>query len=387
MVHAGPGAFLLYRQPTVGCMTDRLVRLRTALRELSPAPAAMLVQNPVNTGYLTGFSGSSAMLLVTPDEAVLVTDSRYAEQAAAECPGCHLIVTTPQLGYEAVVARQIAARDLPTIGVEADYLTLSGLEALREAYTRLEPPRDPPELHPLKGLVAQLRQIKDEAELAAIRAACALADQTFAHILGQIKPGVSERDLAAELEYFMKRRGSDGVAFETIVASGPRSALPHGRAGSRVLARGDLVTLDFGARVAGYCSDLTRTVVLGRASARQTEVYSTVLNAQSAAIAAIRAGVEGSEVDRVARDLIASRGFGDYFGHGLGHGLGRVVHDHPALSPRQAPVLRAGMVVTVEPGVYIPGWGGVRIEEDVLVTEAGCEVLTSAPRELLELPG
>jgi Xaa-Pro aminopeptidase len=227
--------------------------------------------------------------------------------------------------------------------------------------------------------------VKDAGELAVIREAVALADQTFTHILPHLKPGVAERDIAIEIEYFMKRAGAEGEAFGTIVASGARSAMPHGRASTKLLEAGDFVTMDFGARWNGYHSDLTRTVVLGKASDRQREIYAIVREAQETGLRAIRAGVTGKDADAAARKVIEDRGYGDHFGHGLGHGLGRSVHDGGSLSPRSDTTLAAGMVMTVEPGVYIEGWGGVRIEDDVVVTETGCEVLTRSTKELLEL--
>jgi Xaa-Pro aminopeptidase len=240
-------------------------------------------------------------------------------------------------------------------------------------------------LEPVDDLVSPLRAVKDEEELRRIRHACAIADAAFEQILPLVRPGVIERDLAIELEHFMKKRGAEKEAFDTIVASGPRSALPHGRASARRLEAGDFVTFDFGARWEGYNSDLTRTVVLGRASDEQRKVYMTVLGAQMAALGAIRAGAEAKQVDAVARDRIAAAGYGERFGHGLGHALGREVHDGGGMNSRSEMKLAAGMVLTVEPGIYINGWGGVRIEDDVVVTGEGCEILTHAPKELIEL--
>ncbi len=231
-----------------------------------------------------------------------------------------------------------------------------------------------------------MRKQKDSPELAAIRAACALADRGFEHLISLIRPGVSERFLALELDYWLKRHGSERTAFEIIIAAGPNSAKPHAHPSERLLEVGDFVTADFGAVVDGYLSDLTRTVVVGVATEKQREVYATVLAANRAAVAAIRAEASGMTVDKAARDVIAERGYGEYFGHGVGHGLGRLVHDHPGLSPKFDTKLEAGMVLTVEPGIYIEGWGGVRIEDDILVTPTGAEVLTHANRELLELP-
>ncbi|MGI8969099.1 MAG: M24 family metallopeptidase, partial [Dehalococcoidia bacterium] len=241
------------------------------------------------------------------------------------------------------------------------------------------------ELRPTEEIVETLRRVKDEGEIDLTRAACGIVDCAFEFIVTLVRPGVSERELATELEYFMKKAGSEKEAFDTIVASGARSALPHGRASEKLLEAGDFITFDFGARVGGYHSDITRTVVLGTASERQREIYQVVLDAQQAALAALRPGMTGKEADQVARDLIAAHGYGEQFGHGLGHSLGRHVHDGGGLSQRVEMTLEAGMVLTVEPGVYLENWGGVRIEDDVVLRDNGAEILTHAPKELIEV--
>jgi Xaa-Pro aminopeptidase len=357
-------------------MPDRIDRLRSLLRERQ-LPAALIL-DPVNVGYLSGFTGSTAALLLTPAQAVFITDSRYAVQARAECPGVEFVITQSSGAYADTIAETIKRLDQRELALEAEYVTLAQYECYQK---RLEGFN----LKPVSDLIAPLRRVKDAGEIAATRDACALADRAFEFVLTLLKPGAVEREIAAELEFFLKMQGAEKEAFDTIVASGPRSALPHGRAADRRLQVGDFITFDFGARLNGYVSDLTRTVVLGKATDRQREVYGVVLAAEQAAIAAIRPGAHGKAVDQVARDLIGARGFGEYFGHGLGHGLGRTVHDHVALSQRSELTLEPGMIVTVEPGIYIEGWGGVRIEDDVLVTETGCEVLTRAPRELIEV--
>lgn len=356
---------------------SRLERFRT-LPEVREAEGALIL-DPINVGYLSGFTGSTAALLITPEAAVLVTDSRYAVQAARECPGWSLVVTPSGTTYADTIAAEATRLGVRSLALEADYVTLAQFDRLRAKLPEVE-------LKPCSGLVIPLRRVKDPEELARIRQACDLADRAFARLLEMLRPGVSEREIAIELDHWLRKAGSEKEAFDTIVASGWRSALPHGVASDKLLEPGDLVTVDFGARVHGYHSDLTRTVVLGQATERQREVYHVVLEAQRAALAAIRAGVDGREIDAVARNLIRERGFGDYFGHGLGHGLGRSVHDHPALSQHQEVILEADMVITVEPGIYIEGWGGVRIEDDVRVTADGCEVLTHAPKELIEIP-
>jgi Xaa-Pro aminopeptidase len=227
--------------------------------------------------------------------------------------------------------------------------------------------------------------VKDSEEIACIEAACAAADRAFEYILPFLKPGAIERDVMLELEWYLRKDEGTEIAFDTIVASGPRSALPHGRASLRAMQKGDFVTLDFGARLNQYCSDITRTIVLGEPTDEQRKVYQTVLDALHKGIEAIRPHIAGKDVDAVAREFIREAGYGDYFGHGLGHSLGRNVHDGPSLSPSSEVTLSPGMVTTVEPGIYIPGWGGVRIEQDVLVTESTPRILTHSPTHLLAL--
>ena len=338
-----------------------------------------MILDPVNVGYLTGFTGSTAAFLVTADRAAFLTDPRYTAQAATQCRGFELATTDGSGGYDPAIAKVAGQLGITSLAVESDFVTLTRFQQLEKAMPAIS-------LQPTAELVGPLRQIKDAEEIAAIREACALVDRGFSYLLTAIRPGLTEREVAADLEYFLKRSGSEKEAFDTIVASGPNSALPHARPGNRALEPGDFITFDFGARVRGYASDLTRTVVLGTATGRQRELYEIVREALAAGTAAIRAGAGGKEVDAAARDQIQARGYGEHFGHGLGHGLGRVVHDHVAFSQRSQLVLAPGMVLTVEPGIYLDGWGGVRIEDDVLVTETGCEVLTTAPRELVEVP-
>lgn len=358
-------------------METRLSRLKTRMREFK-LPAA-LVLNPVNVGYLSGFTGSTAALLVAGKRRLFVTDSRYRAQAAVECPEWEVVCLARGETYDQVIAREIRELGAPVIGVESEFLTIARRDSLR---ARLRGAR----LRPVADLVSELRRVKDEAEIGILREACALADRAFEYILGTLRPGISERQVAADLEHFMKRNGAQKEAFDTIVASGPRSAMPHGVASERLLCEGDFIVFDFGARVKGYNSDLTRTVVLGTASERQHEIYALVRKAQEAAVAALRPGVRGNRVDAVARDIITEAGFGENFGHGLGHGLGRLVHDHPGLSSTIRTRLKPGLVLTVEPGVYVEGWGGVRIEDDVLITPDGHDVLTHAPKDLIEVP-
>jgi len=359
-----------------GTMT-RSERFRNRMVELG-LPAA-LVLDPLNVGYLSGFTGSNGAVLMTPSRAVFITDGRYTTQAKTQCLGFEIVIAASSGAFVDVVAEQALGLGTSELAVEAEFVTLAASAALQEKLTGVA-------LKPTKELVLPLRHVKDAGEIGAIREACALADRTFEYLLTLLKPGVTEREIAADMEYFMKKHGAEKEAFDTIVASGANSALPHGRPSDKPLAIGDFVTFDFGARIRRYPSDLTRTVVMGPATQRQREVYQAVLDAQLAAIAAIAPGADGKAVDAVARDLLTARGLGEQFMHGLGHGLGLHIHDHVALSQRSELKVAAGMVLTVEPGVYLEGWGGVRIEDDILVTETGHEVLTHAPKHLIEVP-
>lgn len=337
---------------------------------------ALLILKAENRRYATGFTGSAGLALVTPTEIFLAVDFRYEEQAVDEAPEC----TVVRGGRDPLGALAAAVRDrtLRTIGFEAESVPYALVGRLREKLA-------PAELVPLDA-VDRVRWVKDAAEVAAIARAVEIADSAYVHMLSVLRPGLSERAAALELEIFMRRAGAERVAFETVLASGPRSALPHGRASERVMAAGELVTLDFGAAWRGYCSDITRTVALGRADERQRHVYEVVLDAQRQALSMIRAGVLCRDVDARARSVIAAAGFGEAFGHSLGHGVGLEVHEGPRLSPREDVELEPAMILTVEPGIYLPGWGGVRIEDLVLVTVDGCRILTQAPKDFRVLP-
>lgn len=350
---------------------SRLDRVRAILTEKTLD--AILIQKAENRAWATGFFGSAGIAIVTRDKAILLVDFRYVEQAAAEAPGWEVVKSERQ--FIETLAEVIGRLESTRVGFESDAVTY---KQYQEYATRLPPA----ELVPVDEL-DRLRWVKDEDELARIRAAVEIADAAFEHIRPFLRPGAVERDVAIEMEFFMRRRGADREAFETIVASGPRSSLPHGRASDRVLARGDFVTLDFGAVYRHYVSDCTRTIVVGEPSSRQREIYEIVLGAQQTALAGLRPGMSGREADALARAVIAEAGFADAFGHSLGHGVGLMVHEGPTLSPREEAVLAPGMVVTVEPGIYLAGWGGVRIEDLVVVTSGGCEILTRAPKALL----
>jgi Xaa-Pro aminopeptidase len=337
---------------------------------------ALLLAKAENRRYVTGFTGSAGLALVTLAKTFLAVDFRYEQQAGDEATEC----TVVRGGRDPLgaLAAAVEGRAVRTIGFEAEHVPYAQVGRLRDKLA-------PAELVPL-GNVDRLRWVKDAAEVAAIGRAVEIADAAYQHMLGVLRFGLSERDAALELEMHMRRAGAERVAFESVLASGPRSALPHGRASDRIMGPGEFVTMDFGAVFEGYCSDCTRTVVLGSADERQRRVYGIVLDAQRRALEMIRAGVACREVDAVARAVIAASGLGDAFGHSLGHGIGLEVHEGPRLSPQEDAVLEPGMVVTVEPGVYLPEWGGVRIEDLVVVTSDGCRILTRSPKDLRVLP-
>ena len=359
-------------------MPTRLDNIRRAFQSLDTAPDALLLTDIGNLGYVTGFTGSTAQALITPDEALFITDSRYTLRALAECKGFQIIETPSGSGGYGEALQNIL-KERPAVrrlGFEAGHVTVSQWEAFR----KLTPDT---EWVGTTDIVGTLRLVKDAGEVDTIRRAIAVAEAAFEAVKPLLRPGTREQDFAIELEFAMRRGGAEGVAFDTIVASGALGAHPHHHAGLRPLALGDFVTIDWGATVDGYNSDITRTVAIGHVTDKQRAVYAVVLEAQRRAIAAIRPGKTGKEIDAVARDFIAENGYGDAFGHGLGHSLGRSVHDGPGFSARaESLVLTPGMVLTVEPGIYLENWGGVRVEEDILVTEDGCEILTHLPNAL-----
>ncbi|HTF49960.1 MAG TPA: Xaa-Pro peptidase family protein [Pseudonocardia sp.] len=358
---------------------------RDALRALLRTAEldALLVTDLVNVRYLSGFTGSNAALLVPADGergTRLATDGRYTTQAAAEVPDVPVLIE--RACARALVA-DAGAAGIRRLGFESGHLTVDAHAAL------LEVARDNGELELRRapGLVQRLRAVKDETEIEALRTACAAADAALADLIaaGGLRPGRTEREVAADLEQRMRQHGADGPAFDTIVAAGANSAIPHHQPTDAVLAEGDLVKMDFGALRGGYHSDMTRTVVLGRPTDWQRELYELVAAAQAAGRAALGVGVEVASVDAAARDVITEAGRGAEFSHGLGHGVGLEIHEAPALSATGAGTLASGMAVTVEPGVYLAGRGGVRIEDTLVVRPDGAELLTLTGKELLAL--
>jgi Xaa-Pro aminopeptidase len=348
---------------------SRIEALRAGLE--AAGLEAMLVASGCNRRYLSGFTGTAGALLFTPRGQYLLTDFRYMTQAPAQAVDYQVVEHAPDMMD--TVKALLAEAGVTRLGFEERHVSYADWSSWSKALA-------PVELVPAGDLPEKLRAKKDEEEIAVIREAARLADAAYAHILHFVRPGVTELDLAAELESFMRKNGASGPSFDTIVASGERSAMPHGVASGRKLQSGEFVTFDFGALYQGYCSDLTRTIVVGEATDRHREIYGIVLEAQEHALANIRPGMTGREADALTRDVITRYGYGEFFGHGTGHGIGLEIHEAPRLSQRSDTVLEPGMVVTVEPGIYIPGFGGVRIEDDVVVTESGIHVLTSSPK-------
>jgi len=337
----------------------------------------LLVTHPANWFYLTGYTGESGALIVSRRGITLVTDGRFIVQAAEETRGVK--IELQQGGLLAATGSFLKKKGLRRIGYDASQLTVQQLKSLKKTlggrWRGLE----------AGGLVERLRMLKDAQELAVMRKAAILAGEVLEDVLKLIKPGIREIEIAAEIEFQMKKRGARRASFETIVASGPRGALPHARPTAKKLRKNELVVLDLGAILGHYCSDMTRTVHLGHASKRIRGWYRSVQVAQEAAVDAVKAGVTCGEVDAAAREVLRKNGLDNYFVHSTGHGLGLEVHEDPRIARGQAVRLEAGNVITIEPGVYVEGVGGVRIEDDVAVQEGSREVLTRVTRDLIEL--
>jgi len=336
---------------------------------------AVLVQAERNVTWLTGFSGDSTWLLLTLDSERLISDFRYITQLEEECPGVETLIRTSSTKLSDAVAMLVQAAGIERLGVEGHVITLELAETVKAALPKTS-------IESFAWEIEALRAIKDREEIAEIREAIRLAERGYDYFRAVLTPGKTERQLAAELEFALRQQGAQGLSFPAIVAVGDRAALPHYRPGNRLVSESPWLLLDWGARThSGYCSDLTRMLLTGKPDRKFEKIYRTVLEAQLAAIERIAPGVSCSDVDSAAREVIHAAGFGKYFDHGLGHGIGLEVHESPRLSKKVETILQAGMVVTVEPGIYLPGWGGVRIEDDVLVTRQGHEVLSSVPKD------
>ncbi|MFI4876671.1 MAG: M24 family metallopeptidase [Blastopirellula sp. JB062] len=358
---------------------DRFAARRNKLRKLvkKTGAQAILVTDFTNVSYLTGFTGDDSYLLVSADTEVLLSDPRYTQQLEEECPDLNLEIRAPGKSMLASVQKVTKEASVSKLAFESSSITVDLYEKFAEKLPKVE-------LCSAAGLVEQLREIKDADEIAAIRQAIYCAEKAFAVIRAAMHGEQTERQIAADLEYQVRKFGGSGLSFPPIVGVGERAALPHGTPSEKKIEEDGFVLIDWGAVAGGYVSDLTRVLATGKISPKIKRIYDIVLKAQLRAIDAIRPGALMCDVDKAARDVIADAGFGKRFGHGLGHGIGLNVHEAPRFNSSQTRPLQVGMVVTVEPGIYIPGFGGVRIEDDVLVTRNGHEVLTSVPKDFDE---
>lgn len=336
---------------------------------------AFIVTSAQNRRYISGFTGSAGLLIITKSKQLFITDFRYIEQATEQAPDFEIIEHKQSIIQEA--AAQLLKEGAQQAGFEHEDVTFALYQQFQNAVHA--------DLIPSSGLIEELRLIKSEAELAIMKTAAEIADATYTHILTFVKPGMKEIEVSNELEFFMRKQGATQSSFDTIVASGYRSALPHGVASDKEIQKGELVTLDYGALYNGYCSDITRTFAVGEISDKLREIYDIVLEANLRGVAGVKPGITGKEADALTRDYISEKGYGQYFGHSTGHGLGMDVHESPALSFRSDTVLKPGMVVTVEPGIYIPEVGGCRIEDDLVLTADGSERLTFSTKDLITL--
>ncbi|MBR1728415.1 MAG: aminopeptidase P family protein [Selenomonadaceae bacterium] len=354
-------------------ITYRLSNLRKFLDDKKVN--AVIINKLANVHYFSGFTGDSSALIITHKRNILVTDGRYIEQAESESPKFEIIEQTDGLWKK--VSEVLAEISLISVGFEGNYLTVSEFNKLHELSPKLK----------LTSInLDELRQIKDETEIAKIEKACEIADKSFEEILKFIRPGIREIDIAAHLEHFMRKLGSKKPAFDTIVASGLRSTLPHGIATEKIIKPGEFVTMDFGAIYKNYNSDITRTIFVGRANEMQKKLYNSVLNAQLHGLKIIKPGISGKTADAEVRAELEKDGFEKYFIHGLGHGVGIEIHEEPRLSKKSTcEELKANMIVTDEPGVYIPNFGGVRIEDTILITDNGAKPLTKSPKNFIEI--
>lgn len=336
---------------------------------------AILITSPINRRYISGFTGSAGAVLVSANNAIFITDFRYTEQAEAQAQGFKVIVHKQSMDAE--IQKQLKEINIKRLGFEKDLTTYGQYESYKKAFEA--------EIVPVSGLVEELRIIKTNEELEIMKKAAKIADDAFLHIQRFIKPGVKEIDISDELEFFMRKQGAVSSSFDTIVASGYRSAMPHGVASQKEIKSEELVTLDYGALYNGYCSDITRTVAVGEVSDELRKIYDTVLEANQRGVKEIKPGMTGKEADAITRDYITEKGYGEKFGHSTGHGLGMEVHEAPSLSHKSDQKLVPGMVVTVEPGIYVAGLGGCRIEDDIVITENGNERLTWVTKEFIQL--
>ena len=353
----------------------RQKHVRDALKQLKLD--GLLLTHPADLAYLTNFSGEDSVGLITEKDFVLITDFRYVEQAQQEAGWLKMVLREGKMAD--AVATALADAKMNRVGFEVNFTTFGQVHSIDKAAKDLRPI----EMVPLEDVMVNIRKVKDDHEVDLIRKSCAIAEEAFEAIRSEIQEGQTENYLAGLLVFELRSRGASGSSFPVIVAAGPNSSLPHYRPGENLVVRDQPLLIDWGAVYDGYCSDLTRTLMIGRVGNRMKQIYKTVLDAQQAAIKFLRPGVTTRQADQVARDVIADAGFAKEFGHGLGHGIGRDIHEMPSMRKNGGEEeLKPGMIVTVEPGIYLPGEGGVRIEDDVLITHSGCELLTSLDRSL-----
>lgn len=354
-------------------MMVRVEKLRKKMQEENLD--SFLVTSPYNLRYLTNFTGTTGLAVITLDKAFFITDFRYTEQAANQAQGFEIIKNVGPIFDE--VADLVKKENLNALAFEETTLSFLEYSVLEEIINA--------ELIPVSGMIEELREVKDEEEIAIIEKACSIADMAYDHILKMIRPGMTEIEVANQVDFYMRSLGATSVSFDTIVASGLRSAMPHGVASDKVIEQGDLITLDFGCYYQGYVSDMTRTFAIGDPGEKLKEIYQIVLDAQLAVLEAAKPGLTGIQLDAVARDYITKYGYGEAFGHSTGHGIGLEIHEGPNVSSRAEKQFVPGNVITDEPGIYLPGIGGVRIEDDLLITKEGNRVLTHSPKELIIL--
>lgn len=355
-------------------LQKRLEKLQQKLKQQNID--AVITTHSINRAYITGFYGTAGYAVIMRDHAYLLVDFRYTEQARKQAPNFQVIEYDNNLYDE--MNHIIKTHHVETLGFEDKNITCAQYEIFKQKINVKE-------LIPARDIIDDMRKIKDPEEIRRIQEAARIADMAYEHILTFIRPGQRERELALELEFFMKKHGAQALSFDMIVASGIRSSLPHGQPTDKVIESGELVTMDFGCVFEGYCSDMTRTIGIGYLNEKQKEIYRIVLEAQQAALNFISAGKTGKQVDQISRDIISNYGYGKNFGHSLGHGVGCEIHEAPRLSSNGEESLQPGMVVTVEPGIYIENFGGVRIEDMVLITEDGIHNFTSSSKELFIL--
>ena len=354
-------------------MKDRILRLREELEK--KGLDGIIVTQPENRRYMSGFTGSAGYLIITKKEALLITDFRYTEQAGIQSPEYNIVRLTG--GLDTWFDAAVRPLGVTKMGFDENHVSYAQYRELTKAASAI-----PVELVPDAGTIEGLRTIKDADELVALERAIAVTDEAVVAIVNEMRPGVTEREIAWRLEKYMREHGAEGLAFDTIVASGPNGARPHHRPSDRPIQEGEPIVIDMGAKVDGYCADMTRTVCIGKPDDTFKRIYDIVLSAQLAAEATIREGMTGGEADGIARDIIDKSGYGETFGHSLGHGIGLYVHEYPRLSKPSQDVLKNNMVFSVEPGIYVTSWGGVRIEDLVVLENGVPRVITKAPKDL-----